>query len=792
MKTCPRCSKTYTTNISRCPDDGNLLVSSKEMSLVGTRIDGRYRLTGLLGRGGMGVVYRAEHEQLGRQVALKIIHRELTENEQLTQRFLVEAKAIASLKSAHTVTLFDFGQAEDERLYYTMELLDGGPLTEVLRTRGRLGLDEAAEIVFQVLDSLEEAHEHGILHRDIKPENIFIESRKGLPHVTVVDFGIAKLFGQPSVESITQTGVICGTPAYMSPEQALGNPVGPPSDLYSLGIVLYEILSGSPPFQETTPMKVLMKHIHEPPRPLRVEGSGIEVPEPVERVLEKVLEKRPEARFQCASAFRAALLAVRGSGARDDGGTGVWATQVDTDPGLAETVYAQPTPEPGPVHERGDSVAAVPRVPRSGLSRRGVRIISIISLVLVVGFLGVLLADRLQPPAEDESAPSQAENGESTVLGTRGDAVVAPKGDTADPAVRHEIPRHVVEGRVLVIERDRTGDGTDDVALVNEHMWVLVHRDDVDLATPLHNLYAHPFINGGNVFEDWEGKLFLSGPIVADAFVFDGETFMQLETTRCTIEVIERGPDRASYKVTNLDVGGTAQIERCFIVELVAGEQAATIRYRWTNTGSTVAKFKFPVSYKHRGTFIAGIRTRSKKDIAGWIGGTGKIPLTELEWWEIYPVDPLEPLFLLYEPVRERGVLFSMRSRELAPAYAVAHYRSTSRAIKPIIDMLAQELVLEPGDSVTGTAALAFFKGGVEEGLAIYRADKDGDQVPDVFDNCPDVRNPDQTDGNDDGEGDACCTPDCDGKRCGDDGCGGSCGTCPPGQTCHKDFRICE
>jgi serine/threonine protein kinase len=258
----------------------------------------------------MGTVYVAEQAIIGRKVALKVLRRDLVQDESAVKRFLNEAKAIAALKSPNTITLHDFGVTEDGLLYYTMELLEGRPLSKVISQHGPLAVDVAAEIVLQTLESLEEAHEHEILHRDLKPENLFISERRGKRHVTVLDFGIAKLRGDSTIESITRTGMICGTPAYLAPEQALGNPASPASDLYSLGIVFYEMLAGFPPFQETAPMKILLKHLNEHPAPIHVKNPAVEVPAAIEAFLQKTLEKQPEKRFPSAPAFRKALAAA--------------------------------------------------------------------------------------------------------------------------------------------------------------------------------------------------------------------------------------------------------------------------------------------------------------------------------------------------------------------------------------------------------------------------------------------------------------------------------------------------
>jgi len=306
-KYCPKCFKKYPLTVEVCPADGSFLVSPHEKDLTGEVLDNRYTVLERIGRGGMGVVYRAEQHLIKRIVALKVLRREVVQDETAVKRFLTEAQAIASLDSRHTVTLYDFGVTRDGLLYYTMELLKGHPLSWIIRKEAPLDVGRAARLVIQVCDSLKEAHDRGILHRDLKPDNLFVVERDDREMIKVVDFGIAKLVGDSSVESVTRTGMIVGTPQYLSPEQALGNPVVPASDLYSLAIVLYELLAGVPPFQDETPMKTLWCHVRDPLPPLSSKNPSVQVPRSIEAFLARALEKEPGRRFPTAVAFRDAL-----------------------------------------------------------------------------------------------------------------------------------------------------------------------------------------------------------------------------------------------------------------------------------------------------------------------------------------------------------------------------------------------------------------------------------------------------------------------------------------------------
>ena len=306
-KYCPKCFKKYPQDAVRCPGDGSYLVSTTDRDLTGEVLDERYTILERIGRGGMGVVYRAEQQLIKRIVALKVLRRDIVQDESAVKRFLNEARAIASLDSRHTVTLHDFGVTKDGLLYYTMELLKGRPLTRIIRDESPVDHVRAAGLLLQACSSLEEAHEHNILHRDIKPDNLFVTVRKGREELKVLDFGIAKLVGDASMDTVTRTGMIIGTPQYLSPEQALGNTVVPASDLYSLAIVFYEMLAGKPPFIDDTPMKTMWAHIRDPVPPLRKRNPDVQVPRSIEAFLTRALEKEPGKRFASVPAFADAL-----------------------------------------------------------------------------------------------------------------------------------------------------------------------------------------------------------------------------------------------------------------------------------------------------------------------------------------------------------------------------------------------------------------------------------------------------------------------------------------------------
>ncbi|MFH1530424.1 MAG: serine/threonine-protein kinase [Pseudomonadota bacterium] len=281
--------------------------------LIGRVIDNRYQVTSILGQGGMGVVYEANHKYLNRKVAIKVLQRALASDEAYVARFLREAQAVAALKNRHTITVHDFGVTEDGQLYFAMELLEGLSLTDVIEGESPIPFDRAVEFLKQVCDSLAEAHEAGILHRDLKPDNLFItRDEDGQEFVTVLDFGIAKKLTQSTPASrITDTGMIPGTPHYVSPEQAHGREATPCSDLYALGVILYEMLCGHPPFDADSGVGVLLKHIQELPTPLTVAHPFLDIDPSVDDLLAILLDKEPERRPQTARDFAKLLLETR-------------------------------------------------------------------------------------------------------------------------------------------------------------------------------------------------------------------------------------------------------------------------------------------------------------------------------------------------------------------------------------------------------------------------------------------------------------------------------------------------
>lgn len=315
--------------------------------LIGQSI-GPYRITAKIGEGGMAVVYKGFQQSLNRYVAIKVLRSELAQDEQFVERFRREALAVAELSHPNILHVYDAGVVQG--LYYiVMAYVDGGSLKDVIG-QGPMDIEMSVSIAAQMADALDHAHKRGLVHRDVKPNNILI-TRDGRPLLT--DFGIAKAVHES--QGLTRTGTSIGTPEYMAPEQIQGQKVDGRTDLYALGIVLYEMLVGWAPFSATTPVASLYKQVNEPPPPLR--QANINVPDWLDTVTNKALAKRPQDRYQTGAEFADAL-------------------RQRPAPAKASTApmpSAQPVPSPRPMKQ-----------PTEGKRGRGAAPILIVAIVMVV------------------------------------------------------------------------------------------------------------------------------------------------------------------------------------------------------------------------------------------------------------------------------------------------------------------------------------------------------------------------------------------------------------------------
>lgn len=359
MKTCPQCSKTYDDHLQVCPEDRSALVLAPSQAIdpmVGLLLAGRYRLDKKIGEGGMGAIYRAVHTEMGRTCAIKLLTHLSPGNDDAVARFKREAKMASRIDSAHAVTIYDFGQSDDGMLFLAMELIDGVALSRLLSQERKLPLARAVNIASQIAEALSAAHALEIIHRDLKPDNIMI-TRKGavLDYVKVLDFGIAKTVTEDNADNLTKTGFVLGTPVYMSPEQLLGEKLDPRSDIYSLAIMVYEMLSGRLPFEGDNQQSIMMKRITS--EPVRISWVLPGVSEALEQAVMNGLTREPTARTRSVEAFAASLNTALQSGTQIFGGRATEAIN-DGEPALV-------TQELAGLETRGEAPAIIAHPPTS-------------------------------------------------------------------------------------------------------------------------------------------------------------------------------------------------------------------------------------------------------------------------------------------------------------------------------------------------------------------------------------------------------------------------------------------
>ncbi len=287
------------------------MVTVGDDPLLGMVVEGRYKIQSVIGQGSAGTVYRAVQELIGREVAVKVLHDYLVSDDEFIKRFKQEAKASSRLNHPNIITIYDFGVIPQGggRPYIAMDLLNGTPLSDFIAEVNHIAPVEAVPIFTQVCAALAEAHRQGVVHRDIKPENIVLVERGGQKNFPiVVDFGIARLVQEESDQAkITRTGTVCGSPTYMSPEQCTSSKVDHRSDIYSLGIVFYESLTGEVPFQHEELVRVMAMHLSDTPVPLNEMRPDLNFPEALMQVVHKTLLKNPNDRYQTMDELSQAL-----------------------------------------------------------------------------------------------------------------------------------------------------------------------------------------------------------------------------------------------------------------------------------------------------------------------------------------------------------------------------------------------------------------------------------------------------------------------------------------------------
>jgi serine/threonine-protein kinase len=312
VKVCTVCGAEWPDDTNFCPNDGEALRPADRADLLDTIIAERYHIQGKLGEGGMGAVYLGQHVKMHRPSAIKVLTKELAHNAEAVARFNREAANAARINHPNVCAIYDFGETSDGLIYLAMEYIEGETLAALLRRDGRLPAQRAANIVAQAADALQAAHDLGIVHRDLKPDNMMLtHARDGADQVKVVDFGIAKAMGGGEEgQKVTKTGLVIGTPEYMSPEQLSGDVLDGRSDVYSLALVFYRALTGRLPFEADTAQEMLIARLTDDPIKLNDVAPELGFPPQLQAVLDRALQRMPGDRYPTATGFAQDVLSA--------------------------------------------------------------------------------------------------------------------------------------------------------------------------------------------------------------------------------------------------------------------------------------------------------------------------------------------------------------------------------------------------------------------------------------------------------------------------------------------------
>ena len=449
MKTCTTCGAEWPDDTKFCPRDGSPLRVAEGTSLIGSIVADTYHIQEKLGEGGMGAVYLGEHVKMGRKSAIKVLTQSLAQDHEAIARFNREASNAARINHPNVCAIYDFGETKDGLIFLAMEYIEGESLTELVQREGPLGPYRAATIVRQAGSALQAAHDLGIVHRDLKPDNIMItKARDGTDMVKVVDFGIAKAMGGEEGQKVTRTGLVVGTPEYMSPEQLSGDKLDGRSDTYSLALVLFKMLTGRLPFEADNAQEIMIKRLTDEPMRLNEALAGANFPERLQQVIDHALQRMPGDRHASAEEFtRDAVQAVQGvpaAAAVDTEGMTQRLGAAPSDQGMTERL--QKTRVSGSKRTLPLEKAHSPRTPETPLPRtilsprprKRKPVVAIAgSLVVVavgVGVAAVALTSRDELPPGSEDNQQTAENAPATATDP-GDSSLIDSAVGADPGL---------------------------------------------------------------------------------------------------------------------------------------------------------------------------------------------------------------------------------------------------------------------------------------------------------------------------------------------------------------------
>ena len=483
MKLCPTCGNQWPDEQKFCPNDGSALKTAGTTDLVGSVIAGNYHIEKKLGEGGMGAVYLGQHVKMGRKSAIKVMTQSMANDPDAIARFNREATNAARINHPNVCAIYDFGETRDGLIYLAMEFIEGESLSDLLEREGALPPKRAASIFQQVGDALQAAHDLGIVHRDLKPDNIMLtKGRGGADVVKVVDFGIAKAVGGEEGQKVTKTGLVVGTPEYMSPEQLAGDKLDGRSDIYSLALVLYRMLTGTLPFQADSAQEVMIKRLTDEPVPLNAAGSGLTFPDQLQAVMDRALQRMPGERY--GSAAEMARDVTQAVGDMADTAPAVdteGATQIiSATPSAGATVAATRVAGPGAPKPRARTpdTPAVAAAPPGPAKKKPVLAIAAAVAVLAVGggtaaVMKISGGATRTPSVTPDTAQQRAASDPSQTQRPAAGRDLTQRRQTTDPQTTTIPPKDTTTARVEPLpERGipvSVGDATDRLYAVLDH-----------------------------------------------------------------------------------------------------------------------------------------------------------------------------------------------------------------------------------------------------------------------------------------------------------------------------------
>jgi len=429
VKTCPVCAREFPDNVKFCPNDGQTLRAKGPLAdLIGQVVADRYHIIKKLGEGGMGAVYLGEHVKMGRKSAIKVMTQAMSNDPDAVSRFNREASNASRLSHPNICQVYDFGETSEGLIYLAMEFIEGRSLSDLAEAEGALPPARAASIVKQAAEALQVAHDQSIVHRDIKPDNIMVvQAKDGSDIVKVVDFGIAKaVAGDETGQKVTKTGLVVGTPEYMSPEQLSGDKLDGRSDLYSLALVCYKLLTGVLPFQADTAQETMIKRLTDAPEPLATARPDIVFPPRLQAVMDRALARSLTERYGSAAEFGRDLEA-------SVGGPAVPATRMDVDRVTSAATQLLDTDAAMKLVKKDKGAAAAGAVPAKKFP-----VVPVVGGVGAVGVLAVIgvLALGLKKPAVP-GADSTAIRGTQAA----GQQTATPGGQQANAVPNQQTPQ---------------------------------------------------------------------------------------------------------------------------------------------------------------------------------------------------------------------------------------------------------------------------------------------------------------------------------------------------------------